>query len=148
MVSSGLEGTSIIQSNRPPSTATVIPKTLNPDYPVPDLDPLIEPSAVVLSPLIESFQVSLLILPLLKQSNTPSQLTIIWEFTESAPSPHIQIVNKDVKLAPKLALGNTSSDLPPVGCGSSNHSSLGLASQPVFYPSKSTPIQKRSRELF
>ncbi|KAK4821693.1 hypothetical protein QYF61_027457 [Mycteria americana] len=110
---------------------------------------LVKPHTIDLSPSIQPVQVTLQSLHTLKQINTPTQLGVICKLTEGALDPFIQITDKDVKQnwPQHQALGNTTCDRPPTGVNSIHHHSLGLASQPGFYPAKSTPVQAMSSQF-
>jgi len=58
---------------------------------------LIELCTAGLSPLIQFVQISLQILPTLKQIDTPTHLTVICKLTEGALNPIIQTIDKDIK---------------------------------------------------
>lgn len=76
------------------------------------------------------------------QIDTSSQFGVICELTESMLNPLTQIINKDIEQGwPQYwTLRRTTSDQSPAGFKSTHHHSLGLATQPVFYPAKRTPV--------
>ncbi|KAJ7415705.1 integral membrane protein dgcr2 idd [Willisornis vidua] len=90
---------------------------------------LIEPHAVVLSPLIKAVQVSLQSLPTLEQINIPIQFTVICKYIEGTLNPHVQIINKDLKQdrLQNSALRNMARHWLPNGFSSIHLNSLGLA---------------------
>ncbi|KAK4808361.1 hypothetical protein QYF61_026964 [Mycteria americana] len=110
---------------------------------------LVEPHTIDLGPSIQPVQVPLQSLPPLKQINTPAQLGVICKLAEGALDPFIHIIDKDIKQnwPQHRALGNTTCDRPPTGFNSIHHHSLGLATQPVFYPAKCTPTQALSSQF-
>ncbi|KAK4825904.1 hypothetical protein QYF61_003399 [Mycteria americana] len=110
---------------------------------------LVEPHTIRLGPSIQPAQVPLQSLPTLKQINTPTQLGVTCKLTEGALDPFVQIIDKDIKQnwPQHRALGNTTCDQPPTGVNSIHHHSLVPATQPVFYPVKSTPVQAMSSQF-
>ncbi|KAK4822017.1 hypothetical protein QYF61_006865 [Mycteria americana] len=78
---------------------------------------LVKPHTIDLGPSIQPVQVPLQSLPTLQQINTPTQLGVVCNLTESTLDPFVQIIDKDVKQnRPKhRALGNTACDRPPTG---------------------------------
>ncbi|GAB0190507.1 hypothetical protein GRJ2_001516000 [Grus japonensis] len=56
---------------------------------------LVKPHTVGLSPLIQPVQIPQKSLPTLKQINTPAQFGVIFELTEGALNPLIQIIDKE-----------------------------------------------------
>ncbi|KAK4831626.1 hypothetical protein QYF61_018566 [Mycteria americana] len=110
---------------------------------------LVKLHTIDLGPSIQPVQVPLQSLPTLKQINTPTQLGVVCKLTEGALDPLIQIIDKDIKQnwPQHRALGNTACDRPPTGVNSIHHHSLGLATHPVLYPAKSTPIQAMSSQF-
>ena len=78
-----------------------------------------------------------------RQIGTFSQLSVICLLTEGALNLSIQIISKDTEQGCPLywSLGNTSHDWMWTGFNSIHQNPVGLAIQPVLYPSKNISLQ-------
>ncbi|KAJ7414957.1 hypothetical protein WISP_80576 [Willisornis vidua] len=56
---------------------------------------LVKPHTIGLSPWIQPVQILLYFLPILQQSNTSTQLGVIFKLTENALNPHIELISVD-----------------------------------------------------
>ncbi|XP_075582172.1 cyclin-dependent kinase 7 isoform X1 [Pelecanus crispus] len=91
----------------------------------------------------------LLRVPFLPGDSDLDQLTRIFETLGTPTEEQWPIIDKDIKQGwpQNRALGNIARDRLPTALNSIHHYSLGSATQPVFYPAKSTPVQAMSCQL-